>query len=805
MSKSPALAFSPAAETIAAWRRLVRTPGFSLGVIALLAVSIGTMAAIATAGFSLFAQPLPYHQPDRLVTLSVFSNRFGAHMGLSAALVDELNSSGEFGHIGIVDQAFDLELESGERLRAGRIDQHALEVLGLAPVAGRLFTGDDVRPGAEAVALVSEDVARNHFGSIDGAIGALLHTQTDRLRIVGIVPRAFAMPESDVGLWVPMELGPEQIGPEAKARFGDLIVIARMRSEETPETMAQRLRSRLDDDPRVANTAEMLEADYRVRPLRELWSEGEGQVLMVLGLAVGLVLIASVFNVAGLWMARWFGRSHELAIRSALGGGRRLVLIGAGIEYLLLALPAAILAFPVAVIGIEFLYKLGVLDDYGPLTATPGMMTALIAIGVVTVAAVPVLLSLAWQVRGIGASAAGFLSSGGTARQVHGARLRHWLTVGQIGVAFSLLLVLGLLLSSWNNLLNEDVGFDRNRLLALHVNSDGQGPPESDARVAALAEALAGLPGVEGVSWSSIVPFGRMETLSSVSLDGSGGEQVPTRPRSVGPDFFAVAGIELLQGREFGPPDETGEIQNAIVDELFANRYLGGDAPGKTFGLASGPESFTPVTIIGVVEPVRHMSPDEDVKTPTVYTYSHDPVSQTQLLLRTAIAPDALIDSVRQEAIDALGAERVGFVASLGSLVRRTVRDREPQILLMSVFGGFALVLVFSGLYALQSYQVAARTSEFGLRKAMGASGRHLLAQVLGRALLMLVPGLMLGVAGGWLGARLVADRLYGVSRNDPLLWSSVALAIGIVIAVAALVPALRAARVAPMAALRHE
>jgi len=389
MSKSPALAFSPAAETIAAWRRLVRTPGFSLGVIALLAVSIGTMAAIATAGFSLFAQPLPYHQPDRLVTLSVFSNRFGAHMGLSAALVDELNSSGEFGHIGIVDQAFDLELESGERLRAGRIDQHALEVLGLAPVAGRLFTGDDVRPGAEAVALVSEDVARNHFGSIDGAIGALLHTQTDRLRIVGIVPRAFAMPESDVGLWVPMELGPEQIGPEAKARFGDLIVIARMRSEETPETMAQRLRSRLDDDPRVANTAEMLEADYRVRPLRELWSEGEGQVLMVLGLAVGLVLIASVFNVAGLWMARWFGRSHELAIRSALGGGRRLVLIGAGIEYLLLALPAAILAFPVAVIGIEFLYKLGVLDDYGPLTATPGMMTALIAIGVVTVAAVP--------------------------------------------------------------------------------------------------------------------------------------------------------------------------------------------------------------------------------------------------------------------------------------------------------------------------------------------------------------------------------------------------------------------------------
>ena len=681
------MTFSPAFEFIAALRRLVRTPAFSLGVIALLAVSIGGAAAVAMAGYSLYAQPLPYHQPERLVTLGIFSKRLGANLGLSSAQVNELNTTEDFGRIGIIDAAFDLELESGERVRAASIDQHAVQVLGLEPVSGRLFTDDDVRPGAEPIALVSERLARERFGSSGAAIGHLLPTESDQLRVVGVVPQAFVMPESDVGLWVPMDLGPEELGPEAMARFGNLTVVARAGDNETPETMAQRLGSRFDDDPRVAAPMEMMQADYRVRPLRELWSEGESQVLMVLGLAVGLVLIAAVFNVAGLWMARWLGRSHEMAIRSALGSGQRLVLIGAGIEYLLLALPAAMLAFPVAAIGIEFLYNLEVLNDNGPLSPVPGIMTALLALGIVLVAAVPVLLSLTWQMRGISTSAVGFLTGGGIAKRAFGARLRQWLMVAQIGIAFSLVLVLGLLFSSWNNLLEEDLGFDPDRLVALHVNPVDAGPEvvtESDARVAALTERLARLPGVEAVSWSDVVPFGRMEMVSSVSLDGSGGEQVPTRPRSAGPDFFRVAGIELLRGRRFGPADATDEVQNVIVDELFVDQYIDGDALGRTFGLASGPETFSPVRIVGVVESVRHMSPDEEIKTPTVYRYQDRLRHRSSFLLRTAIAPDALIETVRSEAIDALGEDRVGFVVTLESLVRRTVRDREPQLLLMS-------------------------------------------------------------------------------------------------------------------------
>jgi len=798
------MTFSPSIEFFTAIRRLVRTPGFSLGVIALLAVSIGGVAAVATAGYSLFAQPLPYHQPDRLVMLGVYSRRFGLDMGISAALASELNDSGEFGRVGIVDNAFNLELDSGEILRAARIDQNVLPLLGMTPVAGRGLADRDVLSGAESVTLIGESPARQRFGSVEEAVGARLDTKLGRLRVVGVVPDTFAIPRQGVRIWLPMELGPEQLGPEAIAAFGRLVVIARMREDETSESIQRRLEARLGGDSRI-QSIQMLEADYRVRPLRDLWSDGERRVLMILGAAVALVLIASVLNVAGLWMARWFGRSHALAVQTALGGRRRLFLFSAAVEYLALALPAALLAIPLAIAGIKFMYHLDVLDDNGPLTVAPGMTTALIALLVVVAAALPVLLALIWQMRGTAGGAARFLASGGVARRAHGAGLRQLMMVGQIGIAFSLLLILALLFASWNNLLEQDVGVDRDRLVAMHIMPETDGPPDADARVAALGERLAALPGVEAVSWSNSVPFGHLEMISSISLTHNGGDEVPARPRQAGPHFFEVAGIELLRGRVFGPEDATDQVQSVVVDQLFVDQYMGGSALGKSFGLASGPDTYTPVRIVGVVEPVRHISPDEEGRTPTVYSYLHEPLAQIQLLMRTTVDPESVIETARATAVDALGEERVGFVASLETLVRETVNDREPQLLLLGVFSALALLLVFYGLYALQSYQVATRTAEFGLRKSMGASGRHVLGQVIGRALMLLAPGLALGIAGGWLGARLVADRLYAVSVFDPVLWAGVALAIGVVIVIAALVPARRALGIEPTDALRHE
>jgi len=808
-------------EVSRAWRRLVRVPGFSLSVVALIALSLGGLAAVATAGWSLFAKPLPYPQAEKLVTLSAFSKRFGVHMGLSEALVEELNREDDIAAAGIIGQKFDLPLRDGSRLRVAYIDHRLVDVFGLAPVAGRAFNADDVLPGAEPVALISAHTWRERFDASADLNGRVIELEDSTVRVVGVMPDAFAIPESGTRIWLPMELGPDKIGPRAVAQLGSLTVIARAGSDFTPAQLEQRLRGRLGADERLQPMRRMLEAEYHVRPLRELWASDQRQGLTILGAATLVVLLAAWLNLAGLWLARWTGRDHELAIQAALGAPRGQVFTSVCLEYLLLAVPGGLLALLVAMMGLEGLYALGVLQENSPLRATVSAPTWLVGVIVLAAGVLPVLATLAWQTRGIAAGAGGFLGGRGLSARGRGNRLRQVMMAGQIGIAFSLLVALGLLFTSWINLLEQDLGFEKQRLVAASIVPPESGPQAADARVAAVVERLQAVPGVDAVSWTNVVPFGRMETLSSITLEDRPDEPVPARPRSAGEGFFRVAGIELLAGRDFGPEDAGEGAGTVIVDKAFEDKYMGGAALGRRFGLASGPDSYDKATIVGVVGSVRHMSPDERNSNPTLYTYSPEPGSQAQLLVRASIAPDALVNDVRAVIERELGPDRVDFVSSLESLVRRTVRDREPQLILMSAFAGLALLLVFYGLYALQSYQVAAGTAEIGLRKAMGATDRAVVGRILGRSAWMLPPGLALGVVGGWLGTRLVAERLYLGTLSDPTsrlgvvtpsvitivvtIVMTIVVLIAVTILLASLVPALRASRVEPLEALRHE
>ena len=806
-------------------RRLLRAPGFSLSVIALIALSIGGVAAVATAGWSLFGKPLPYPQAANLVALSAFSERFGIHMGLSEALVEELDLAEDIGRVGIIGQKFDLTLKDGRRLRAAYIDHRLVDVFGLAPIVGRAFTDNDVLPGAERVALISAHTWREQFGADNDLTGRVIELEDSRVRVVGVMPDEFAIPESGTRIWLPMELGPDKTGPQAVGQLGSQTVIARTGSGFTPTQLEQRLRGRLGSDERLQQMRHMLEVEYHVRPLRELWTSGQRQGLVILGSATLVVLLAAWLNLAGLWLARWTGRDHELAIQSALGAARGQLLVGICLEYLLLAIPGGLLALLIAALGLDAFYTLGVLEGNVPLHATVSVPTWLAAFGLLVSGLVPIVATIAWQTRRIAGNESRFVGGRGLGARGNGTGLRKQLMIGQIGIAFSLLATLGLLLASWMNLLDQELGFEKQRLIAASITPPESGPSVADAGVAAVVERLRALPGIEAVSWTDVVPFGRVETLSSIKLEDGSDEPVPARPRLAGEEFFRTAGIELLSGRDFGPEDAGEVAKTAIVDKAFADRYMGGDALGRRFGLAVGSDSYRDLLIVGVVGSVRHMSPDEQDDNPTLYTYSREPGSGVQLLIRASIAPDAMVNDVRAVIEQEVDPQRVDFVSSLESLVRRTVRDREPQLVLMSAFAGLALVLVFYGLYALQSYQVAAGTGEIGLRKAMGASDRAVVGRILGRSAWMLPPGLALGVVGGWLGTRLVAERLYLGTLSDPTSWLGSAVGIEVTIEVtivvtivvtvvvliavtvllASLVPALRASRVEPLEALRHE
>lgn len=795
-----------ALEFVRARRRLLREPMFAINVVALLALGIGGSAAVGSAAYDLLLRPLPYADAERLATVSVFANRMSIRMGVSAPLVEELADSEAFAGIGIIESEDVLPLKSGD-VRASRLDHRAVDVLGLPPVIGRTFEAADTRNGAEPVALIAESLWNDRFGGDPDVLGRDLElADGERLRIVGVLPRGFDLPDGETRVWRPIDLGSEALDPSRIASFGNATVIARLPEGDTAERAEQRLRARLGDDPRLQALAAMLEAEYRVRPLRERWSEGRSEGLAILGGALALLLVASLFNIAGLWMARWFGRSRELAVQAALGGGRGTTITGALAEYVWLFVPAAALGVLVALGAIELFYRLDVLGEAGPLTTRLSGITVLLALVLAIAGAVPVVAALGWQMRTIGRSGMRYLGGGGSATRAHGAALRRWLMVGQIAIAFSLVTVFWLLFSSWNKLLDQDLGFSPERLIAARIAIPAGRYPasslEADPTVQALLDRLRAVPSVESASWSNAVPFGGIEMIGEARLDAGDEQALAVRPREVGTGYFDTAGIAVVRGRAFAPSDD--EAGRVIVDRLFAERHFGGDALGRSVWLGSE-DNRRAAEIIGVVDTVRHMQLDRNVPTPTLYTYSAAPPQQAQLLLRTAVDPASLLETVRETIEGEVGPDRIGSIVAIEEAVRRAVRDREPQLVLMGIFAGLALVLVFYGLYALQSYQVAARTPELGLRMAMGASGTRVVGEIVRSALRLMLPGLVLGAIGGWAGARLVETRLFETPVVSPLAWLLVGASLSCVVAAAALVPGLRAFRISPMEALRDE
>ena len=796
--------FSLSMELQRAWRRLVRAPGFSLSVIVLIGFSIGGVAAVATAGWSLYAKPLPYVQSDQLVTISAWRPGLEYHFGLSPALVAQLNREERFGPIGIVERPFELRLADGSGIRAARIDHRILGILRISPTVGRIFEKRDVEPGADRVAVISERTWRGMFGSDPEIVGRLVDIEDGRVRIVGILPDKMAIPETMTDIWLPLELGPDTLSAETYRHLLSHTVVGRRGDGGTLEAYRDRLTARLNSDEQL-DWHSRDDIEVRVRPLRELWSFGNAEGLVILASATAVVLFGAWLNLAGLWLARWTGRGRELAIQFSLGSPRGLATLGALVEYLLLGIPGLALAMIVSGTGLELLYSLDVLDEDGPLRATLAAPTIVIGLVALGLGMLPVIGGIAWNQRRLAKTGTGNLAGKGIGAKSSASGMQRMLVAGQIGVAFSLLIALVMLFTSWTKLLNEDLGFDSDRLISAMTAVQPDSLPESDAGVAAAAERLRGLPGVEQVSWSNAVPFGGLEFVSGVVLDSdlmeSGApEPVEARSRFAGPDFFRTAGIQVLSGRSFGPEDAGEGAATVIVDESFERRYLDGAGIGRRVGYPNAD-----LSVIGVVESVRHEAPDEQSENPTIYRYSHLPASQTQLLVRTRMNPEFLIADVRQTLEQQLGASRIYYVTSLGEKVRGSVSDREPQLILIAIFTALGLVLVFYGLYALQSYQVAIGTAEIGLRRAIGASRMRIIGAEMIRALRLLPSGLLLGLPGAWLAGKIIGNRLYNVGFADPGLWLATAAAIAATILLASLGPAVRASRVQPLEALRYE
>jgi predicted permease len=812
-------------------RGLGGNPGFTLTVVLSLALGIGANTAIFSLLNSVLLKSLPVAAPNELVQVTMGSEHSEE---FTNPLWEEVRRTQDVfsGAFAFSSESFNLA-EGGEarQVVGNYIGGDFFPTLGLAPAAGRLLTGADDYRGCPATVVLGYGFWQAEYAGARDAVGRMLSLDGHQFQIVGVAPAGFFGVEvgREVQLYAP--LCAEAIVQGANSGLDErsrwfLEIIGRPKPGMQPAQMNARLAA-LSSGIFTATVPQGWDAEnlkfylssvLETHPARTGLSDLRltyRSALWMLMAVVGIVLLIACGNVANLLLARGAVRQREIAMRLALGASRGRLVRQVLTECLLLALLGAATGFFFARWGSALLVRLlssgrgGVwLDlslDYRLLGFT---------IGIAVLTGVLFGLVPAWRATrvdpqiAIRAHGHGVIK-GGSARFTIGKAL----VLGQ--VALSLVLVLGavLLLATFHTLATIDPGFRRDGLLAVRMDQRSGGASAA-RRLSIQHEVLDRLrlvPGVQSAASADILPISGM--------GWNGGIQVPGQPATedfrdrvswfnrISSDFFTTMGTRLVAGRDFGSADAVGSPPAAIVTEALGRKFFPGVSPvGRQFSADAGPGEHISYEIVGVVEDSRYRSLRETPE-PIVYLSDRqttEPSGAVTYLLRSDLPSSALVPLVRSTIAEV--DPRVSFSAFTVSqnLDRSLVRERLLAIL-SGFFGGLAILLALVGLYGIMSYSVAQRRNEIGIRLALGAERSGVLRLVLGEVGRLVVMGLGLGVVAALAAGRLVTSFLYGISAYDPVVVVATSGAVFLVGLAAGAIPAWRAARLDPVAALRED
>jgi predicted permease len=809
-----------------ALRRLARSPGFSATVVLLLGLAIGANACLFSVLYGLLYKPLPFADAQRLVALDTRMTNMAMafDVGMSVPLFEATRE-----HARSLDgiagyRSRDRELRSAADAGAVQVWHAAFvqpslaRLLGVRPALGRLFADTDASRGAAPAALISWDAWQTRYGGAADAIGKTLALEDGDWRVVGVLPRGFAFPNTTTQLWLPLTFTDAQRAPAQAGSFGDLDVVARLAPQATAAAANAEIAGLARELPGLKEIVDLVGLKISVKPLRDLWLGGRRAALELMLLAVGLVLLVATANICNLYIARRLARRHELALLDALGAGPWRRLREAVAETCILSGAGAGIGAALVTPGIALLQRFDLIP-----TGTPqriGLDAATLAF----VAAVAALLALVMAASALWLqhrNAALEIRAGGTrATWSRGAqRARHGLIVAQIALTAALLVGVGLLLRSSQRLLAEDVGFDRANLAITDVTDlpkqePGVAPDPATTSAAAAAtrafvERCRALPGVASATLATVAPFGWSMSVGNFTLPGDTREASaqPTANRAyVGADFFRTLGTPLLRGRAFTADETRNRADVAIVDAEFARAvYADRDPIGQRFTMgADTPEKTRELTIVGVVPTLKLQALDEKAQRPTVFQPDEYPLN-AMLLLRTRADPATLAGPVREALHEAAPRARLRDLVSMQQRIGETVRDRTRLNALLELLGAMALTLAAVGLYAVLAYAVRMRSAEFGVRMALGATSRRVLAGVLLQGARLIAAGVLVALPLAWLVGRVLAARLYQVGTADAVTLGTVAGILAAVALLACWLPARRAAATDPIQALRDE
>ena len=791
-------------------RRLRTEPGFTAVTVLTVALGVGVTTAIFSAVNPILFESLPYPDAGRItMILEVRSDgsRNDGTFGMYRGLVERARS---FDAIAVFKPWQPIMTGPGqpERFDGQRVSASYFHVLGVSPILGRDFQASDDRLNGPDVVVLSDGLWRRRFGGDRTILGRQITLDDNRYVVIGVMPKGFEnvlAPSAE--LWAPLQydmslgqawghhlrtvgrLRPE-VGIDQAAREVDRVGQAVLK-EQRPETYGR--------DTELIATALRDDVTRGVKPA----------LLAILG-AVILVLVIACVNVTNLLLARGIHRRGELALRAALGAGRNRLIRQLFTESLLLAALGGVVGMAVAMLGVRVLVTLS--PPGLPRVGAIGVDGAVLAFGLAVTTLTGLAFGLIPALQAAGSDPRRHLQEGSRRSAGGHRRTRGALVVAEVALALVLLVSSGLLLRSLERLFAVAIGFDSSHLLTMQVQTSGrrfEGEGTTYRFFAQALEAVRRVPSVTAAAFTSQLPLSGDLDEYGVHFEAS-----PTQPAqsynafryAVSPGYIETMGIPLRRGRLFNENDRAGAPLVALISESLAKlRFPGADPLGQP--LHVGPTDGPPYTIVGVVADVRQMSlavsQSDAVYIPASQWRFADNAMSFVIRARGDIA--ALVPAVRQAVWSVDKDQPIVRVAMMDDLLAASAAERRFALILFEAFALAALVLAAAGIYGVLAGSVAERTREIGVRSALGASRRNILALVMRQGMTLTGLGVAIGVAGAAAATQAIAAMLFGVSRLDPVTYLGVIALLAGVAMIACGIPAWRAARVDPASTLQAE
>ncbi len=792
-------------------RLMRRSPTFAAAAILTLALGIGATTAMFSIVYGVVLRPLPFSDPDRLVSIWTSTTIAGLPRAfVSAANARDWRSANNtledialvrnIGNFNLVGQG------EPERLQGALISSNLLSVLGVTPMLGRGFADHEDDRGNDGVVLLSYSLWRNRFASDPSIVGRSILLNGDATTVVGVMGPGFHYPSREFQVWRPLTINPDDYPTRLPFSF---LAVARLK----PAVSIEQAQADLD----VVSAA--LEREYPghnkgirgvLAPLLDDTVRLVRQPLLLLLGAVGALLAIGCVNLANLLLTRAIARRRELALRTALGAGRGRLVMQSMAELMPVLLVGGACGLWVARLVLDAVLPLMPADM--PRVESIGIHWPVLLVSLTTLLVIGLLIAIWPALQLMRAEQVTPLAdfTRAATQTAARARVRDALVVSQVSATLLLLVGAALLGRSFSALRDIDPGFSTEHVVSAHV-AIPRAKYRTDPAVAEftrrILERFTSMPGVIAAGMVNRLPLAGGTQTGPIEFEGfepGRGTVESTDLRTATPGYFKAMGIPLVEGRVFTEGDDLNAPLVGLIDEQVARSMFGDASPiGKRFKIQFPGQPW--VTIVGVVGRIRHDGLDTDSRPQAYWNYLQRPQDRMALVIKTASASDAMVQSIAGVIRSIDPEQPIYDVRSLDAVVDRSLARRWLQTTMLAVFAGLALLLAAVGVYGVIAYGVTQRAREFGIRLALGAHRRDIVSMIIRQGLFLALIGTAIGLAVATAGAGFIAGLLFNIRPFDPESFGIAVVTLVVVVLFACYLPARRAGRTDPSTALRAE